>query len=99
MTKLEEELQFLKNFRQRFTSTATYRAAIEDMWREGMITPKAYKQLNMDKLVPKKALIAPIKKVTQEAVKLLKEDPCGQIGSKITYGGGGCSGNNFGGRC
>jgi len=53
VTKIEQEIEFLKNFRQRFNDNKTYRSAIEDMWREGLITPKAYKEIISEEAIQK----------------------------------------------
>lgn len=86
MTKIEQEIQFLKNFRQRFTSTATYRAAIEDMWREGLITPKAYKEIVSEEAVQKTtSKVISVNRVAKKIKNPLEKetkvvDPCSHGG-------------------
>ncbi len=80
MTKIEEEIQFLKAFRQRFANSTAYRGAIEDMWREGMITPKAYKAITEDKLVPKEVTKALKKGIPSSSKRVVEIDPCSHGG-------------------
>ena len=80
MTKLEQEIKFLKAFKKRFSTTQMYKAAIEDMWKEGIITPKAYKIIidAIDNLLPKAVLK---KGIPSSAKKVVEIDPCSHGGS------------------
>ena len=40
--KIAQEVEFLKNFQKRFKSLIDYRAALSDLFREGLITATAY---------------------------------------------------------
>lgn len=73
MTKLEQEIKFLKAFKKRFSTNQMYKAAIDDMWEEGIITPKAYDYI-MNEFIPSGKGV-PVKSniVAKEAMKVLKK--------------------------
>ena len=45
MSRIDEEVRFLKNLKQRFSSRGDYLLAIKDMVNEGMITKIAYNRI------------------------------------------------------
>jgi len=92
MIKLEQEIKFLKAFKKRFTTNQMYRAAIDDMWKEGIITPKAYDYIINDfipskkntfiesELVPKEVMKVLKKGIPSSAKKAVEIDPCSRGG-------------------
>lgn len=84
MTKLEQEIKFLKTFKKRFTTNQMYKAAIDDMWKEGIITPKAYEYIinefiPSNVMVPKEALTLK-KGIPSSAKRAVEIDPCSRGG-------------------
>lgn len=70
MTKLEQEIRFLKNLKKRFDSFKMYKAAIQDMWEEGIITPRAYEYI-INEFIPTGTIMSQ-KEAVKEATKVLK---------------------------
>lgn len=86
MTKLDDELKFLRAFKVRFSNSVAYRGAIEDMWREGLITPKAYKEIVSDEAVQKTtSKVISVNRVAKKIKNPLEKetkvvDPCSHGG-------------------
>ena len=72
MTKLEQEIRFLKNLKKRFDSFKMYKAAIQDMWEEGIITPRAYEYIINEFIPTGTGTILSPKEAVKEATKVLK---------------------------
>jgi len=53
MTKLNEEVAFLKRLGKRFKTRQAYIGVVEDLYNEGMITKKAYETVRDEKVSKK----------------------------------------------
>ena len=72
MTKIDDEVAFLRRFGRRFSKKETYLAALADMLDEGIITKKAY-----ETIVKEKNVNVPItpQKVAKRTAKIVNEKP------------------------
>jgi hypothetical protein len=43
--RIAQEVKFLKNFRKRFSNVTIYKAAVLDLFQEGLITETAYEEV------------------------------------------------------
>lgn len=75
MSKLDEEVAFLKRFRRRFKTGQGYEAAVKDLYVEGLITRKAYEAVIIKNTEPASPRVKP-----QTRSNVQDDDPCGNRG-------------------
>ena len=86
-SKIEKEVAFLARLRRRFASQDSYKAVINDMYNEGLITEAAYREIMSlySKPTPR----------TKSAVKT----PAIKKPSPFSYSNTGCQGGGGGRNC
>lgn len=75
MSRIDEEVRFLKNLKKRFSSRSEYLLALKDMTNEGMITQIAYNRIVEEDISPRRKTDTKTRKISPAPSSVLI-DPC-----------------------
>ena len=75
MSRIDEEVRFLKNLKKRFSSRSEYLLALKDMTNEGMITQIAYNRIVEEDISPRRKTDTKTRKISPAPSSGLT-DPC-----------------------
>lgn len=75
MSRIDEEVRFLKNLKKRFSSRSEYLLALKDMANEGMITQIAYNRIAGEGTSPRSKTDTKTRKTSPTPSSALT-DPC-----------------------